>query len=214
MRVETGRAPLWATVQFVAQAGVGASIDCDTEIVAEGRGASQVRIAASVDGRLIFTALGAAGLARSASPDASFGQMPDVGPPEKAVPWRPPFPVPEGSSRFGPWRTAELLEPTAPGPKTRLWARMRAERQTAETISYLADYVPGLALRAAGRSGVGVSLDNSIRFGPPPDCEWILVDVDPYFVYDGYVHGAARIWSRDGVLLAVASQTAATRLLD
>jgi acyl-CoA thioesterase len=145
---------------------------------------------------------------------ASFGQMPDVGPPEDAGPWRPPFPVPEGPARFGPARLAELRQAKVSGSKTYLWARMWGGRHTAETIAFLADHVPGMSVHAAGRRGVGMSLDNSIRFGPGPDCEWILMDVDPYFLNDGYVHGAARIWSRDGVLLAVASQTAAARLFD
>jgi acyl-CoA thioesterase len=69
-------------------------------------------------------------------------------------------------------------------------------------------------VRAAGRAGAGVSLDNTIRFGPPPQCDWVLLEVDPYFAHHGFVHGAARVWSPDGILLAVASQTARAQLFD
>jgi acyl-CoA thioesterase len=76
--------------------------------------------------------------------------------------------------------------------------------------------VPSAVVRAAGRAGAGTSLDNSMRFGPAPatDCEWVLIDFDPYFAHGGYAHGGARVWSSDGTLLAVASQTATLLLLD
>jgi acyl-CoA thioesterase len=69
-------------------------------------------------------------------------------------------------------------------------------------------------VRAAGRNGAGTSLDNSIRFGLEPHGDWVLVDVDPYLISDGYVHGAARLWSEDGELMGVASQTASVLLFD
>jgi len=74
--------------------------------------------------------------------------------------------------------------------------------------------VPSAVLRAAGRDGGGTSLDNSIRFGrpPEPDTEWVLVDTEPYLAHAGYVHGGARIWSPEGRLLAVAAQTAVARI--
>jgi acyl-CoA thioesterase len=83
-------------------------------------------------------------------------------------------------------------------------------------VAYLADFVPSAVLRAAGRAGGGTSLDNSIRYGkdPTPGTDWVLILTDPYFVESGYVHGGARIWSEDGRLLAVASQTAVARILD
>jgi acyl-CoA thioesterase len=72
--------------------------------------------------------------------------------------------------------------------------------------------VPSAVINAAGRQGGGTSLDNAMRFGPLPDTDWILVDFDPYLASGGYAHGAARLWSSDGVLLGVASQTASVFL--
>ena len=51
-------------------------------------------------------------------------------------------------------------------------------------------------------------LDNSLRFGRMVDTEWALLDMEPWLASGGYLHGAARIWSEDGTLLGVASQTA------
>jgi acyl-CoA thioesterase len=94
-----------------------------------------------------------------------------------------------------------------------MWARMRSMRQTRATLGFLADMVPSSVASAGGHFGGGTSLDNSMRFGAVPDTEWILIDFDPYLIDNGYGHGAARLWSTDGVLLGVASQTAALRLV-
>jgi acyl-CoA thioesterase len=91
---------------------------------------------------------------------------------------------------------------------------MRDMTQTRATLGFLADMVPSAVIRGAGRLGGGTSLDNSMRFGPAPDTDWILVDFDPYLATGGYAHGAARLWSTDGTLLGVASQTASIFLFD
>ena len=80
-------------------------------------------------------------------------------------------------------------------------------------LGFLADMVPSSVARAAGRMGGGTSLDNSMRFGPAPDTEWVLIDYDPYLAHHGYAHGGARVWSEDGVLLGIASQTASVILI-
>jgi acyl-CoA thioesterase len=138
--------------------------------------------------------------------------MPDVPPPDDAPEWRPrtPFPIPRDVPS---WLTiTDLRDAPSPGRGQAMWARMREMRQTRSTLGFLADMVPAAVINAAGRQGGGTSLDNAMRFGPPPETEWILVDFDPYIASGGYVHGAARLWSSDGVLLGVASQTASVFL--
>jgi acyl-CoA thioesterase len=88
------------------------------------------------------------------------------------------------------------------------WGRMREQALSRAAISFLADLVPSSVARAAGHMGGGTSLDNSMRFGRFTDSEWILLDFDPWFATNGYLHGGARIWAQDGTLLGVASQTA------
>jgi acyl-CoA thioesterase len=96
----------------------------------------------------------------------------------------------------------------------RMWMRMRHGPLTRAAVTFLADVVPSGVVRAAGRTGAGTSLDNSMRFGIEPQGDWMLVDVDPYLISDGYVHGAGRVWSEGGALLGVASQTASVLLFD
>jgi acyl-CoA thioesterase II len=217
MAVETGRHPLWSTVQFAASATLGETLRIHVEELARGHKASQVRFTATVDDRLVLAALGTTGVLAPDGFDASFGEMPEVSAPADSEPWQHLFPVGVDADgpRTGAFLTAEFRQARRDGAQSQMWVRMVDHPQTRESIAYLADFVPAAVVRAAGRVGVGTSMDNSIRFGPAPvDTEWIFIDVDPYFGHGGFAHGAGRIWSEDGVLLAVASQTARTHLFD
>jgi acyl-CoA thioesterase len=214
MQVETGRHPLWTTVQFVSSAMLGQALEIQVEELARGRKASQVRITATVEDRVVLAALGTTGVLAPDGFGAEFGEMPAVSAPRDSEPWQHLFPVDHDGPRTGAFLTAEFRQGRSDGAQTQMWVRMVDHPQTLESIAYLADFVPAAVVRAAGRVGVGTSMDNSIRFGPPAETEWILVEVDPYFAHGGFAHGAGRIWSEDGVLLAIASQTARTHLFD
>ena len=214
LEADTDRAALWATVQFAASADVGDRIDCRVERLAHGRRTSQVRLTGCVGDRIVFAALGATGAPRSAPLEAQFGTMPDVTPPGELGPWRPRVPFPVDMDRPSWLTIADIREPEGDRTGRVLWARMREMPQSRATLGFLADMVPSAVVRAAGRAGAGTSLDNAVRFGPAPDTEWILLDFDPYLISGGYAHGGARVWSPDGTLLAVASQTATLLLFD
>ena len=217
MEAASGRGALWATVQFVGVAEIGEQIDCHAELLAEGHNTTQARVTGTAGGRIVFVALGATARPREDGFGAAFGRMPTVMSPDDSAPWTPEFPFPpETIARRGPFATAEFREARCDDGSVKLWSRIKAGRQDRVTIAYLADFVPSSVLRAAGRSGGGVSLDNSIRFGvaPAPDTDWILIDTEPYLADSGYVHGGARLWSADGKLLAVASQTAVAKFFD
>lgn len=68
--------------------------------------------------------------------------------------------------------------------------------------------VPG----ALGRPSSGSSLDNAIRFAASPEGEWALAATRVDSVRDGLVHTRTRLFSEQGALLAVASQTMVLRL--
>jgi acyl-CoA thioesterase-2 len=213
----TGRSALWNTVQFVGYAEIGEHIDCQAEVLAAGFNTSQVRVTATTGGRLVFTALGSTARSRDDGFGAELRTMPRVAGPDEADSWMPAFPIPiESVTARGPFATAEFRLVTSDDGSHMLWARMKESYLTPLTLAYLGDFVPSWVLRAAGRSGGGTSLDNSIRFGKPPapETDWILIDTEPYFAELGYVHGAARLWSADGDLLAVASQTAVAKIFD
>jgi acyl-CoA thioesterase-2 len=215
LEAATGRTTLWATAQFVGVAEIGDPIDCQVEVLAAGHNTTQARMTATTGDRIVFVALGATARSRDDAFGADLGSMPAVAGPEDCEPWMPAFPVPiESITARGPFATAEFRATTDVAGSVMLWARMRAAPQSRMTMAYLGDFVPSAVLRAAGRDGGGTSLDNSIRFGraPADGTEWILIDNEPYLADSGYLHGAARLWSPDGRLLAVASQTAVAKL--
>lgn len=217
LEAETARNTLWATVQFVGTAEVGDPIDCHVEVLAAGHNTTQARVTATTGDRIVFLALGSTARTRDDAFGAALGSMPSLPGPDECAPWEPAFPVPaETVTARGPFATAEFRVATGADGSGMLWARMKASHQSRMTVAYLGDFVPSAVLRAAGRNGGGTSLDNSIRFGkaPSPGTDWILIDTEPHLADSGYVHGAARLWSADGQLLAVASQTAVAKIFD
>jgi acyl-CoA thioesterase-2 len=217
LEATTGRNALWVTTQFVGSADIGDRFDCHVEVLAAGYNTTQGRVTATVDGKIVFAALGATARARDDAFGADLGEMPRVVGPDECAPWTPEFPIPvETIAARGPFATAEFREAKTETGAVVLWARMHGMLQDRLTLAYLGDFVPSAVLRAAGRSGGGTSLDNNIRYGmaPPDGTDWILIETDPYLADSGYVSGAARLWSAEGRLLAVAAQTAVARLFD
>ena len=213
MEAETGRRALWATVQFASTTDVGADIDCEVEVTAGGRSTSQVRVTGTTTEGILFSALGATGESRRGKLEAQFGSPASVPGPDDCDAWRPAIPnaadLP-GLNRG--WLEGLDIRQVAGG--TAFWMRLHGKPLTRSALGFMADVVPSGVVRAAGRAGAGRSLDNSIRFGPDPTGDWLLVDIDPHMISGGYVHGAARLWSEDARLLGVASQTASLLLFD
>jgi len=56
------------------------------------------------------------------------------------------------------------------------------------------------------------SLDNTLRVVQLKSTEWIICDIRIHAVVGGYAHGTAFLWSEDGELLAIASQSIGVRL--
>lgn len=215
MEEATGRSALWATVQFVGSAAEGERIDVEVEELAHGGTTSQVRVTATAGDRMVLAGLGSTARSREGGFEASFGTMPEVAPPDDCGPltfgaFDPP---PEMKAR-GPFSIGDFR--TAPGAHDSqyVWARVEGIEVTRPLLAYIADFVPSAVLRAVGKFGGGTSLDNAMRFGPSPDpaSEWVLLDSDPYFADNGFVHGAARLWTPDGTLVGIASQSAVARI--
>lgn len=208
-----GREPMWVTVQFVTSVPQGCIIDITTEVLARGRRVSQMRITGTSDTKTVFTALGAVGTHHEDGLDHLFHTPPKVEPPEPDPGFEPDGPLPGwyASTQLIP---ANWSDGAQPGNRMAVWVRWRDHPMTRAGLAMFADMVPGVVLRAAGRSGFGVSLDNTVRFGALPDSEWVLIEILPDIALGGITHGSVRMWSPTGALLAVAGQTATLRLTD
>jgi acyl-CoA thioesterase len=204
MEAATERDALWTTVQYASSTDLGSRIDCQVDVLAHGKRTSQVRMTATVDGRVILACLGATAVPREGPIEAQIPTMPVVPRPDECESWERMHRIPD-ADHAPSW--IQLAEMRGVGESGAIWARMRSGLSTRATMSFLADMVPSSVARAAGRMGGGTSLDNSLRFGPFKASEWILLDMDPWLGSGGYLHGAARVWSEDGTLLGVASQT-------
>ena len=214
MELVTDRPSLWATAQLVASAETGDVMDVVVEVLARGRYIDQARITGSVDGRIVFAAVGSTATGREDGLSGVGVTMPRVAPPEESSP--------RVSSR-GSWSTGEpghhrvvqILDAQRtdgaehePGQIT-MWSRIIDEpTTTAAKLGFIADMVPLAICDAAGVPGAGTSLDNSIRVGRLVDCEWVLLDLRGLVAHAGYGHGDVNLWSPDGVLLGTGSQTA------
>ena len=213
--VATGRPALWCTTQFSASTRVGARIDQQVEVLAEGRNVAQVRLTGSSDGQLLYSALGATAFPRT----GPAGEATGTGPVMPAVPG--PDEVPERDwpmeARAGFTLVTEYRDvPYPPDPVTgeerpgrvAMWARLLdSPRHTPASLAFLADMVPMAIMHTTGIRGAGTSLDNTLRIGHLVDSEWVLLDLEGHIAHDGYGHGLVHIWSADGVLMATGSQT-------
>jgi acyl-CoA thioesterase-2 len=211
MEAETGRRAVWTSAQFVSSCATGERVRVDVNVGASGRRSSQVQVQGFVGGQLLFTAMGATGEVKATALERSFGQMPEVARPEDGRVWDPMV----ISDRFhGEPGWLGLAEIRHAGDTTGLWLRMKNRSLSRAAMAFLADVIPSGVMRAAGRLGAGTSLDNTLRFGPDPTGDWMLVDIDPQLISGGYLHGTARLWAQDGRLIGVASQSASVVLFD
>jgi acyl-CoA thioesterase len=213
MEAVAERPALWVTVQFVASVETGQRLDVHTEVLAAGRRVWQLRLTATCGDEVIFAGLGAAGSPRVDVLDVRFAQMPAVAPPQ-------PVAADSPKGRVPGWFSVTDIVPASwldgnPRPERQtVWIRFRDHPMTRAGLGFFADMVPASIARAAGRSGTGTSLDNTIRFGAEPSGDWVLVDASPELAVGGYGTGAVRLWSVAGDLLGVATQTARMQLFD
>ena len=148
LEATTGRNALWVTTQFIGNADIGDRFDCRVEVLAAGYNTTQSRVTATVDGMMVFTALGATARSRDDAFRADLGSVPRVVGPHECAPWKPEFPIPaETIAARGPFATAEFREAKTDEGSVVLWARMNGMTQDRLTLAYLGDFVPSAVLR-------------------------------------------------------------------
>lgn len=103
--------------------------------------------------------------------------------------------------------TREITQ-TAQEGRTLLWLRRRdggpSDRMT---LAVFADFLPLALGRATDRPGGGNSVDNVLRLLDEAGPGWILCDMEISAAAHGFAHGNLKLWSQDGKLLAIGSQS-------
>ena len=82
---------------------------------------------------------------------------------------------------------------------------------SAATFAVLGDYVPmGISFIQQGKAG-STSLDNTLRVIDLVPSDWYLLDIRVDAIASGFGHGVIHIWSEDGTLCAIGSQSCIVR---
>jgi acyl-CoA thioesterase len=208
METNTRRRSVWATAQFVGSAPTGARLVLEVDELARGARASQVLVRGTHRGETVVAALGATGDERPDGFAAEYATMPTVPEPSECTPLFPRrADAAPGYQSFVDVLAAGVQRETRP-PALLAWARTRDHCTSLPAmLAMVADQLPFTVAHLAGAPGAGSSLDNTMRVGPPAACEWVLLELRPDLGARGYGHGSVWVWSPDGQLLAVGSQT-------
>jgi acyl-CoA thioesterase len=124
--------------------------------------------------------------------------------------------------RFASGRAPDEVAPygasdrSAGSGRSALWCRLPSGRQPASAgdVAMVGDLLMLGLSDALGVMCTANSLDNTIRVVQRAVTEWVLVDIQVEAVSGGYGHAGARLWTDDGVLLGIATQTLVVRAAD
>jgi len=209
MEAATQRSPIGSPRSSSACAD-GETIDLVTDVLASGRRTAQVRVTAVVDDRVIVTSIGSTGIRTEKGLTGQFET--DAGP-RAARTMRGQL---AGHSGWARCRTSKPF-----GAVEYRHARCRGDGSG--VVDVVAIHRTGsfddagrrcvrrrqwcpLPLRAAPARWGRTSLDNSMRFRLVPGSSGdARAAGEPRS--GGYGHGTVRVWSEDGIFLAVGSQT-------
>jgi acyl-CoA thioesterase len=222
-----GRPVIWATAQYLSFARPPSVVDLDVRTPAQGRHVTQARVVAHVGDKEILTVNAALG-ARESEWSQQWARAPTVPPPEQCEEshrWRhgradlhshSEVRVALGrhgrSPSSGP--DSEDGAPAGAGDgRMVLWIRPRGGHPVDSTmLAIMADHVPSGIGNALGAVAGANSLDNTIRFRRVVPTDWVLADIQIHGVHGGFAHGAMRLFSRSGELMATASQSMILRV--
>lgn len=212
----SGRQVVWATGQYLALVQQPVTLDLEVVLPAVGRGTTQGRAIGHLGEKEVITVFGAMG-DRPEPARGCWVHCPDAPPPEACREIRR-HPGQETMHAHLDLRLARGMfgfsgmgEATNDG-RSLLWARARWGPNDAGALAIIADYMPSALGNALGRPAGCTSLDNTIRFADRIETDWVLCDNRMEFVGNGFGYGHVHMWSRDGTLLATASQSVIVRL--
>ncbi len=211
----TGRPIVWATAQYLSFAEVGTVVDVDVTIAVEGRYTTQARAVCHVGGTEIITVNAALGR-RERAAEIHYGELPEVQPPSACPRRTSRTEADDGIDSRLEQRWA--LAPGADGPdvigpgRVAVWARMpELLAPSAASLAVLGDYVPLGISFVHDEDTSSTSLDNTLRVLAAVPSEWYLLDIRVDGLRRGFGHGDIHIWSQDGTLCAIGSQSCIVR---
>lgn len=221
MEGSVARKVVWATAQYLSFARPPDIVDFDVWTPALGRQTSQARVVAHVGDREILTVNAALG-SRPIDISAQWARLPAVPPPEECPPserWQTDYEDLHAHVEVriarGRHERRSFAEGASSDGRVVLWARPKADHAIdAAMLAIIADHVPSGIGHALGRNAGGTSLDNTIRYHQIVETDWVACDIRIIGAHGGFVHGTMNLFSRDGRLMAGASQSMVLRVRD
>jgi len=217
LEVASGRPTIWATAQYLSYAMIDTTMTVTTDLAVVGGHVTQARAVATCEGREILTVNAALGTGELSSP-TPWVTMPDVPSPDecpvRVMPTRFDTSIFNYvETRIAIGRPLEELDGTIGEPVSALWARVPGHLEpSAATLAIFGDFVSGGFSQPMGRFVRGRSLDNTIRIASLVPSEWVLCEIHMHALSAGFGQGTAFMWSRNGTLLATASQSIVAKI--
>jgi acyl-CoA thioesterase II len=213
----TDRPLVWATAHYLTHAGPRGLLDIDVSVEIAGHQTTQARAQLCLRDVEVLLTVASLGT-RDATSRGRWVHPPDAPGPGDARPLPPASPGTESvldhyEIRIATGRMGDELDGT-PGPgRSVLWCRLPDGRRpvTAGDVAFIGDLLMLGLSDAIGTPTTANSLDNTIRIVERAPTEWVMLDVRIDAAESGYAHAGAHLWTDDGVLLGMATQTLVLR---
>ena len=213
----TGRPLVWATAHYLTHAGPRGWVDVNVSVEVAGHQTTQARAQLSLGGVEVLLTVASLG-ARDSRQPGRWVSPPDAPGPQEAMhrPTSPPGTesvIDHYEIRIATGRMGTELDGTPGSGRSVLWCRLPEGRRpvTAGDIAFVGDLLMLGLSDAIGAPTTANSLDNTIRIVERVPTEWIMLDVQIDAAASGYAHAGARLWTEDGALLGMATQTLVLR---
>jgi acyl-CoA thioesterase II len=213
----TGRPLVWATAHYLTHAGPRGLLDVDVSVEVAGHQTTQARAVLRL--RDVEVLLTVASLGTRDSSTSSRWVQPPVAPGPDDARSRPTSPPGTESVldhyeiRVATGRVGDELDGTPGRGRSVVWCRLPGGRRevSAGDIAFIGDLLMLGLSDALGTPTTANSLDNTIRIVERAPTEWVMLDVRIDAAERGYAHAGAHLWTDDGVLLGMATQTLVVR---
>ncbi len=214
----TGLPTIFASAQFTGKGRSGDVISVSPEYISGGNSIKQCRLRAEIGDAPFATLLGATG-ARDDDTTHRGVEAPHVLQPHQCEERSVARQISSNLNALFEFRLAGGQLPDrrdwtgTVGQDTAFWIRKRSGKPLSRLdLPVIADLAAMALPSALGKPASGNSLDNNIRFVREADCEWVLSCTQVASVQHGLTHIGTNIFSQDGSILAVASQSMILRV--
>lgn len=209
MEQATGQKLVALTAQFLKTAKHGVPLTLKVDTLAAGRAVAQVRASAWQDGVLLFTGCGVLAAAGDAFAAGSVGAFPAVRSADASPARTYMKPIQGGLND-----TVDIRIADAAPSHVRLWGRCPDAAGTplgAALLAAFADHPPYGVQLLKGGEWYGITLDSTLRIASPSSgldgASWVLLDIGFEAIGEQFGFATVNLWSVDGRLLAIGTQT-------